>query len=87
VTEHCRFCDSCRAEFSLPEARFCSHCGAVRNLKATPAPEAELTEYEKLLNKNIERNNEKLRSLNPLSMPANAPTSKSPKQKTPKGLI
>ncbi len=87
MTEHCRFCESCRAEFSLPEARFCSHFGAVRNLKARPAPEAELTEYEILRNKNIERNNEKLRSLNLLSIPANAPTFKNPKQKRPKGLI
>jgi hypothetical protein len=81
ATEHCRFYESCRAESSLPEARFCSHCGAIRSLKATRAPEAELTEYEKLRNKNIER------SLNLLSMPANAPTFKNPKQKTPKGLI
>jgi antitoxin component HigA of HigAB toxin-antitoxin module len=44
-----------------------------------------LTEYEKLWNQNIQRNNEKLESLNLSSMPLKTPTFKNPKQKTPKG--
>ncbi|CAK9877937.1 unnamed protein product [Sphagnum jensenii] len=98
MIELCLFCKSCWVEFSLPQPRFCSHCGALHNSKGTPAPsvtlpspaqgdspEVALTEYEKLRNQNIQRNNEKLESLNLSSMPLKTPTFKNPKRKTPKG--
>ncbi|CAK9228564.1 unnamed protein product [Sphagnum troendelagicum] len=33
MIEHCLFCESCWVEFSLPQPRFCSHCGALHNSK------------------------------------------------------